>query len=122
MILVDTSIWVDHLRLSDRAMMASLDRGTVLMHPFVVGEIALGSLRQRRVILDLLQSLPAAVVATSDEVLDLIERTALAGTGIGYVDAHLLASVRLTRDARIATRDRRLQAVADRLGLLAGLG
>ena len=103
-------------------MAASLNRGAVLMHPFVIGEMALGSLRQRRLIVEMLQSLPPAVVATADEVLELIVLTALAGTGICYVDAHLLASVRLTPDARLATRDRRLRAVADRLGLLASLG
>lgn len=89
------------------------------MHPFVIGELALGHLRQRRVILGTLRLFPSAIVARPEEVLELIDIAELAGIGIGYVDAHLLASVKLTRNTLLATRDRRLRSVAERLGLLA---
>jgi hypothetical protein len=89
----------------------------VLGHPFVLGEIALGRLRDPGVVLGLLADLPQAVVATDAEVLGFIRRHGLAGLGIGYVDAHLLAAARLTPDARLWTRDRRLAAAAHALGL-----
>lgn len=116
MILADTSVWVDHLRRGDPGLIALLERSTVVMHPFVVGEIACGSLRDRNVLLELLQDLPAAEVATDDEVIQFIERHALHGKGIGYVDAHLLASVALTGGARLWTRDQTLRRCAAALG------
>jgi predicted nucleic acid-binding protein len=116
LILVDTSVWVDHLRRGDARLAELLERSTVLMHPFVVGEMACGSLRDREPILELLQDLPAAVVAQSDEVLQFIERHDLHGTGIGYVDVHLLASVALTEGAKLWTRDKKLRVVAQGLG------
>jgi predicted nucleic acid-binding protein len=112
LILVDTSVWVDHLRRGDPGLVGLLERSAVLMHPFVVGEIACGSLRDRKTILELLQDLPAAVVATDSEVIHFIERHALHGKGVGYVDAHLLASVALTAGARLWTRDQRLRQLA----------
>ena len=119
MILADSSVWVDHLRKGDALLARMLDKGQVLAHPFVVGELALGNLKQRDVILTALQDLPQSVVASDSEVLQFINQQALHGLGIGYVDAHLLASARLTPDGLLWTRDRRLQAVADRLGLAA---
>lgn len=116
MILVDTTVWVDHLRRSDPGLVDLLERSAVVMHPFVVGEIACGSLRDRRSILELLQDLPTAVVAHDDEVLQFIERQTLHGKGIGYVDVHLLASVALTEGTRLWTRDLRLRRVAAALG------
>ena len=116
MILVDTSVWVDHLRSGDAQLAELLERGAVLGHPFVVGEIACGSLRDRGAILALLQHLPMATVAEPDEVLAYISRHRLHGKGIGYVDAHLLASTALTGGAKLWTRDRRLHAVAGELG------
>ncbi len=116
MILVDTSVWVDHFRRGDPRLVDLLERSAVVMHPFVVGEIACGSLRDRRSILELLQDLPAAVVAHGDEVLHFIERHALHGKGIGYIDVHLLASVALTEGARLWTRDLKLLRVAAALG------
>lgn len=116
MILVDTSVWVDHLRRGDAGLVALLERSAVVMHPFVVGEIACGSLRDRASILELLQDLPATVVAMPDEVLKFIESHELHGKGIGYVDAHLLASVALTPGARLWTRDARLRRTAELLG------
>jgi predicted nucleic acid-binding protein len=116
-ILVDTSIWVDHLRAADVALIALLGAGQVLAHPFALGELALGKLRQRDLILGALRDLPQASVATDAEVLHFIDRHALHGLGIGYVDAHLLAAVQLTTGATVWTRDKRLLAVAVRLGL-----
>jgi predicted nucleic acid-binding protein len=116
-ILVDTSIWVDHLRAGDTVLTGLLSTNMVLAHPFVVGELALGNLRQRKVILDALMDLPRASIATDAEVLHFIDRHALFGRGIGYVDAHLLAGVRLTTGAALWTRDKRLHGVAARLGL-----
>jgi len=116
-ILVDTSVWIDHLRKGDSALAAELDAGRVLMHPFVIGEVALGHLVQRDRILALMQDLPPAPVATHDETLAFIDRRRLAGRGIGYVDAHLLASVALTGTARLWSRDKRLAGIAITLGL-----
>jgi predicted nucleic acid-binding protein len=120
-ILVDTSVWIDHFRESDATLVGLLDSGKVLMHPFVVGEIALGPLRQRDLVLDELQSLPAIVVAMHHEILHLVREHKVWGIGIGYVEAHLLAAVRLTPGASLWTRDKHLSAVADRLGLAATL-
>jgi predicted nucleic acid-binding protein len=118
-ILVDTSVWVDHLRARDAALVGLLDAGEVLGHPFVLGELALGSLRQRKLVLTSLEDLPQASVATDPEVLNFVERQRLYGFGIGYVDAHLLAAARLTPDASLWTRDRRLHEAAVRLGVAA---
>lgn len=116
MILVDTSVWIDHLRRSDRGLVELLERSAVLAHPFVIGEIACGSLKDRITVVGLLQDLPRAVVAEDVEVLRFIDRRALHGKGIGYIDAHLLASVALTQGARLWTRDRRLRGIAQALG------
>jgi predicted nucleic acid-binding protein len=116
-ILVDTSVWVHHLRAVDGALVRLLDIGAVLGHPFVIGELALGNLRQRDLVLSALQNLPQVSLATNDELLRFIDRHQLHGIGIGYVDAHLLASVRLTAGTALWTRDKRLQAAADELGL-----
>lgn len=119
MILVDTSVWVDHLRKGDQVLARLLDATQVLSHPFIVGELALGDLRQGDLILKTLQDLPRAIVASPEEVLHFIETSALAGSGIGYVDAHLLAATQLTADAVLWTRDKQLLNVAERLGLAA---
>lgn len=118
MILVDTSVWVDHLRRNDARLKALLETGQVLIHSFVIGELALGNLRQREAILQSLQDLPKAVSAGDGEVLGFIERNALFGLGIGYVDAQLLASARLSA-ALLWTHDKRLHEVGIRLGLAA---
>jgi predicted nucleic acid-binding protein len=116
-ILVDTSVWIDHLRSGNGALTHLLDSGAVLSHPWVAGEVALGSLRNRDEIIGLLLALPQATQANHDEVLQLIARESLYGTGIGYVDAQLLAATRLTPSALLWTRDKRLLAVAARLRL-----
>ena len=117
MILVDTSVWVDHLRANDKALVALLDTGAVLAHPFVIGELALGNLRQREIVLNALSDLPRTRVATDVEVLHFIDRRRLFGRGIGYIDAHLLAAVQLTAGAELWTKDKRLHGVAVELGL-----
>lgn len=117
MILVDTSIWVDHLRAGETRLAELLENGDVLAHPWVVGELALGHMRRRSEVIGLLRGLPQAVVADDHEVLRLVDVEHLAGTGIGYVDAHLVAATRLTRGARLWTTDGRLAAVMKRLGL-----
>lgn len=120
MILADTSVWVDHLRRGDSRLVELLESASVLMHPFIVGEIACGSLADRRTVLELLQDLPAAAVAESGEVLSFVERHRLWGKGIGYVDVHLLAAVALTNGATLWTRDKRLRAAAQSLGCAFG--
>jgi len=116
-ILVDTSVWVDHLRESDEALAGLLEAGNVLAHPFVIGELALGNITRRDLVLRSLHDLPQASVATDREVLHLVDQHLLFGLGIGYLDAHLLAAVLLTAGAGLWTRDRRLERAADRLGL-----
>jgi hypothetical protein len=121
MILVDTSVWIDHLRQNDETLARLLGEGQVLAHPFVTGELALGNLRNRDTVVNALRDLPQAVVACDEEVIRFIERHALFGIGIGYNDAHLLASVRLTPGATLWTRDKRLLAAGAGLGLIATL-
>jgi predicted nucleic acid-binding protein len=117
MILADTSVWIDHLRKGDAGLRRLLERGQVLSHPFVIGELAMGSLKQRDVVLSALQDLAKTAVAQEDEVLHFISQRALFGSGIGYFDAHLLAAVQLTPDALLWTRDKRLHEIAARLSL-----
>lgn len=121
MIIADTSVWIDHLKRGDPVLADLLETGGVLAHPFVVGELALGSLRQRGAVLGSLSDLPQAIVASDNEVMMLIEGERLYGIGIGYVDAHLLAAARLTPDTLIWTRDRRLRQAAGQLGRSANL-
>jgi len=116
-ILVDTSIWIDHWRSSDERLICLLEAGQVLAHPFVVGELALGNLLHREQVLTALQDLPQATTATDAEVLGFIDQAGLAGSGVGYIDAHLLAAVRLTPGTELWTRDKRLLAAGVRLGL-----
>jgi predicted nucleic acid-binding protein len=115
-ILVDTSVWVDYLRTGQATLVALLETGTVLGHPWVTGELALGHLSQRREIVGLLRSLPKAAVPTDDETMAFIDHHRLYGLGIGYVDAHLLAATFLTAEAALWTTDRRLAAAARSLG------
>jgi predicted nucleic acid-binding protein len=112
LILVDTSVWVDHLRRGEPKLVALLDSARVGTHPFIIGEIACGNLANRPVVVALLKDLPRATVADNDEVLTYIERHRLHGTGIGYVDAHLLASVALSGGTSLWTRDKRLHKAA----------
>lgn len=118
MILVDTSVWAEHFRGGRHDLSMLLERQQVLGHPFVIGELSCGRLpRRKRTLADLAQ-LPAAPVAAQDEVLELIERHRLMGTGLGWVDVHVLASSFLAR-APLWTLDRALGAQARRLGVSA---
>jgi predicted nucleic acid-binding protein len=111
MTIVDTSVWIDHLRHGDAELEALLEDGMVLVHPFVIGEIACGTLRQRNVVLGHLRHLPEAPLATEAEVHHLLERHRLDGRGIGWIHLHLLASARLAA-VPLLTRDRALRDVA----------
>ena len=117
MILVDTSVWIDHLRSADENLEHALLESEVLMHPFILGELACGNLRNRDEILGLLRELPSAREATDDEALALIDRRRLMGRGVGSIDVHLLAAAALTPSARLWTRDRRLAQIASELGV-----
>jgi len=115
-ILVDTSVWVEHLRRGSERLAEQLREEAVLCHPFVVGELACGSLKNRQETLHLLRTLPQAPVARDEEALVFIETHRLAGAGLGWVDVHLLASAALGH-ASIWTLDRRMGEVARRLRL-----
>jgi predicted nucleic acid-binding protein len=117
MILVDTSIWIEHLRIHLPPLAKALEDGTVATHPWVIGELACGHLQNRQTLLGLLNGLPHVSVATDHEVLRTIENRQLMGRGIGFIDAHLLTSAMLSLTT-IWTADRRLGAVASELGLL----
>jgi predicted nucleic acid-binding protein len=116
MVLGDTSVWVDHFRRGEAALAALLEETRVLMHPFVIGEIACGTLADRDTVLELLSRLPAAPRMGDEETLSFIESKHLMGRGVGYVDAHLLGSA-LLAGVRLWTRDRRLATVAGELGV-----
>lgn len=117
MILVDSSVWIDHLQASEPVLVELLNTGRVMTHPFIVGELACGNLKNRKAILSLLQDLPAAPLASNEEVLYLIDRHHLMGKGIGYVDAHLLSGISLAGNVRLWTRDKRLGAIAKSMRL-----
>jgi len=114
MVLVDTSVWVSHLRDGNNELASLLNEGRVLCHPFIIGELACGNLKDRAMILSFLQWLPMSIEAEHEEVLYFIENNRLMGKGIGYVDAHLIASAVLT-GIPIWTLDKKLAQVADSL-------
>lgn len=117
MVLVDTSVWIDYLHGKYSQLQTLLEENRVLCHPFVIGELALGSLKDRSIVLKRLKGLPQATMARHAEVLQLISSNSLFGTGIGYIDAHLIASVHLTPDASLLTGDQRLHTMAARSSL-----
>ena len=118
MILIDSSVWIDHLRRGDASLSLLLESGRACTHAFVVGELACGNLKSRNNLLDLLRSLPTLAAATDDEVLFFIERHQLMGQGMGYIDIHLLAAVAMNGATQLWTRDKKLAEIADKLGLL----
>lgn len=119
MILADTSVWIDHLRRTDARLVALLTDGQVQVHPHVIGELALGSIRKRSEFLDMIVRLPAVSAASDGEVLSLVEQKQLYARGIGYTDAHLITSSLLTPGTGLWTKDRRLAEVARELGIAA---
>jgi predicted nucleic acid-binding protein len=116
MILVDTSVWADHIRSNNEEMKVLLTDTQILIHPFVVGELALGNLQNRSAYLNSFAKLPRAILASDDEVMTMIESKKIFGSGIGYIDAHLLASARLSF-AKLWTNDKRLYSVAQAMNL-----
>jgi predicted nucleic acid-binding protein len=116
MVLVDTSVWVEHFRTGTIGLDKLLNEGRVLCHPFVIGELACGNLRNRSQILSLLQELPVAVPAEDAEALQFIDRHRLMGKGLGYIDIHLLMSALLSR-VTLWTLDRRLHQTVQDLNL-----
>ena len=116
MVLVDTAIWVSHLKEGNAGLKALLEDGEVLCHPFIIGELACGNLKNRDEILSLLEALPQVKVAGHEEIMRFVEIHDLAGTGLGYVDVHLLASAMLSRSS-LWTADKSLSAAAQKLGI-----
>jgi predicted nucleic acid-binding protein len=115
-ILVDTSVWVEHLRSGSPRLRTLLEEGEVLGHPHVIGEVACGSLARRAEVLGLLTVLPSATLASEEEAHRLVEAHHLHGRGIGWIDVHLIASALLS-DAELWTLDRRLEREARRVGI-----
>ena len=115
-ILVDTSVWIDHLRSKSRTLAGLLEAGAVYTHPFVIGELACGNLSRRSEILEALAALPAAPLVEHETTIRLIERDQLAGKGLGWVDVYLLASAQ-RGNLTLWTLDKRLRAAAASMGL-----
>lgn len=113
MILVDTSVWIDHFRQGDAALETQLEANTVCTHPMVLGELACGHFKARQHVFALLDALPGAPVATNAEARDFIEQRKLMGRGIGFIDVHLIAATALMGDAHLWTRDKPLARVAE---------
>jgi predicted nucleic acid-binding protein len=117
MVLADTSIWIDHLRSQDVLLFKLLQACQVRLHPYVIGELACGQLAQRQFFFELLNNLPQSRLASHHEAMQLIEQQQLMGLGIGYVDCHLLASVKLSSGLQLWTRDKRLKQAAAKLNI-----
>jgi predicted nucleic acid-binding protein len=116
-IIADTGIWIDHINKGDAALATLLRRRRIALHPMIIGEVALGSIPNRKLLLEELRALPQAKPASHPEVMAMIEWSELFNCGIGYVDAHLLASAKQLPDGQVWTRDKRLHAQAKRLGV-----
>ena len=116
-VLADTSVWTDHIRNGDAQMQVLADGERLLMHPYVIAELRMGNLKRRKTFLSSLQKMDMAVRASDEEVAALVENHRLFGSGIGWIDVHLLTSVLLMDEVRLWTRDRRLNAAAQRLGV-----
>jgi len=121
LILADTSVWIDHFRSGNKELHRQLSRGQVVIHPFIIAELALGSLKDRTKSLALLDLLPHVRVAQLNEIRALIEARRLYGHGIGLTDAHLIASVLINPPTLLWTRDKQLRRLAEALGIHASL-
>jgi predicted nucleic acid-binding protein len=121
LILADTSVWIDHLRSGNKEMRKHLNQGHIVIHPFIIAELAFGSLHERTGTLAVLDLLPQVRVAQLSEVRLMIETRRLYSLGIGLTDAHLIASVFINPSTLLWTRDKRLRKAADALGIHAGL-
>jgi len=116
MLIVDTSVWVSYLKDGDKKLEELLESGLVMCHPFIIGELACGNMKNREEILSLLQALPMAIEADHEEVMEYVVQNKLMGKGLGYIDMHLLASAMLT-GVPLWTLDKRLNRVALSLGI-----
>ncbi len=121
MILADTSVWIGHFRSGNQELHQRLSQGQIVIHPFIIAELALGSLKERAKTLALLDLLPQVRVAQMDEIRTLIEARHLYGLGIGLTDAHLIASVLIKPPTLLWTKDKQLRKVAEALGIQAGM-
>jgi predicted nucleic acid-binding protein len=121
LVLADTSIWIDHFRRSNFQLAQFLDRGDIVVHPFVIGELVLGKVAKIGEMIDFFHLLPKTIVASADEILEFIAKRKLSGSGIGYVDVHLLAAAALMPETLVWTRDKKLRAAAQALSLAAGI-
>jgi len=121
LVLADTSVWIDHLRSGDKELRKHLNQGEIAIHPFIIAELALGSLQDRTNTLALLDLLPQVRVAQLNEVRLAIEARHLYNRGIGLIDAHLIASVFINPPTLLWTRDKQLRKVAEGLGIHIGL-
>ncbi len=117
MILADTSVWIEHFRSGNKELHQRLSQGQIVIHPFVIAELALGSLKERARTLALLDLLPHARVAQLNEIRTLIESRHLYGLGIGLTDAHLIASVLINPPTLLWTKDKQLRKAAEALGI-----
>lgn len=117
MILTDTSVWIDHLRVAEPELQRLLEQGEVATHPFIIGELSMGSIRNRTQVLSDLSRLPRIASATSEEVQYFVTHQELFGLGIGFIDAHLLAAAQMTAGSLLWTRDKRLHQIAARFGI-----
>lgn len=121
MILADTSVWIDHFRSGDKELQKALNQGQILIHPWIIAELALGSLRDRAKTLAMLDVLPQVPVARTNELRLLIEARRLYSLGIGLTDAHLITSVFISPPTLLWTREKQLRRVAEGLGIHASL-
>jgi len=121
MILADTTVWIDHFRVDNEEMRRQLGRLNIVTHPFIIAELALGSLRERAKTLAWLDRLPQMGVAQTGEVRKMIEMRSLYNRGIGLIDAHLIASIFLSASTLLWTKDKRLRGIAEELGIAANL-
>jgi predicted nucleic acid-binding protein len=121
MILADTTVWIDHFRSDNQEMRGQLDKLNIVIHPFIIAELALGSLRERSKTLAWLDRLPQAGMAHISEVRQMIEMRSLCNRGIGLVDAHLIASIFIHPSTLLWTKDKRLRGIAEELGIAADL-
>ena len=121
MYLVDTSVWIDHFRKTDPLLVKALGDHLVACHPFIIGELALGSLRDRKTVIAMLENLPSVTRANDSEVLGMIEDRKLFARGLGLMDAHLLAAALIEGDVQIWTKDKRFQTIATELNVAASL-
>lgn len=117
MVLVDTSVWIDHLRSKSKPLISLLEQSQVSIHPMIIGELACGNLRHRTQLLGLWENLPHVVEASHSEVLLCLEKNRLMGKGVGFIDLHLLSSTLLSTNTSLWTHDRRLQNLAESLGI-----